>query len=248
MTNKLAIFVEGQTEALFVQELLSNIVTKSGLTIENYVLEGGSRLSRTDRSCSLIAVHSSTGVEKFFVRIYNSTNDSKVNVDIKDRYQLLVEDGFSCILGLYDLYGKNVEGVYNSYEDRSIEISSVNLMIKRSKLSNVKITVAIMELETWFLCEENHFSTINRNLTDDLMKSICNVMSDTIEEDIERPTEVLKTIYEAVGYNYSKKRHRVLREVKSLDYENLYFNCRKRSPSLDHFLTGLDTFIDSILT
>ena len=84
--TKIAIFVEGQTEMLFVDRLIQEIAEESGLAVEHAEAIGGSIRARQIRVLKRITLQSH---HKFYVLIVNSAGDSNVKSDIIERYYSL---------------------------------------------------------------------------------------------------------------------------------------------------------------
>jgi predicted ATP-dependent endonuclease of OLD family len=49
--TKVAMFVEGQTEQIFLSKILQELIGNHGLTIDNYKFIGGSRMPRKPSQC-----------------------------------------------------------------------------------------------------------------------------------------------------------------------------------------------------
>ncbi|MTJ31388.1 hypothetical protein [Aphanizomenon sp. UHCC 0183] len=95
--KKLAIFVEGKTEQIFVAKLLREIAGKFQISIEIKSRQG----INFDK---VIMKDSVTSETKFYVLIYNSCRDESVVSDMKEWYHCLTEDGYDRVIGLRDVY------------------------------------------------------------------------------------------------------------------------------------------------
>ena len=92
--KKLAIFVEGQTEKIFVRKLLEEIAGKHNIAIENRGYSLGNKVT----GITLLVMNDLvTNQTKYYVLIYNSGNDSRVASDVRDQYQKLVSSGYDQI-------------------------------------------------------------------------------------------------------------------------------------------------------
>ena len=78
--KKLAIFVEGKTEQIFVNKLLREIAGTINISIEIQSQEGR-------KFVEVIMKDIETSATKFFVLIYNSGGDRRVASDIKKQYR-----------------------------------------------------------------------------------------------------------------------------------------------------------------
>ncbi|MTJ14217.1 hypothetical protein FJR11_16855 [Anabaena sp. UHCC 0187] len=94
--KKLAIFVEGQTEQIFVEKLLKEIAGRNNISIEVRSINGkqGNRITTVIASDPLIST------TKFHVLVYNSGSDNNVVSDMRDMYNSLSASGYERIIGL----------------------------------------------------------------------------------------------------------------------------------------------------
>ncbi len=230
--KKLAIFVEGQTELIFVEKLLLEIGNRRKISIKKQELKGGS-------SCPFISILKGeipvTKDTEYRVLLYCSCNDEKVLSDIRERYVNLKGRGYETIIGLRDLYPK-------SYSDRE----RVRNSIERALIGfdSVRMVLAVMEIETWFIAELTHYARLSPGLTLDLIRSsVINLENiRNFEEEIEHPSHILNRIYKLVGFAYGKRKNQVERTVFNLDYEELYISLREKINGLKEFLNCLDNF------
>ena len=101
--RKIAIFVEGQTEMLFVDRLVQELANESGLAVEHAEASGGASQARRWKFLKRLTVQPHHEV---YVLIVNCGGDSKVKSDILERYHGLRESGYSAVFGLRDVYGQ----------------------------------------------------------------------------------------------------------------------------------------------
>jgi hypothetical protein len=234
IVKKVAIFVEGQTEQVFVDEFVRHIFGHAKVDVEILRFSGkeGVRRVRTIRS---VDVESSMG---YLFRIYDCQGggeNSTVKSDIREQFDRLRGESFSYILGIRDVY---------PLIDLQKLKSRLSFNLPNDPSLPVEIFLAVKEIEAWFLAEENHYQLIDGSLTVPRVNSIVgiDITSDSTEV-IDHPSLVLKQIYQSVGKSYDKKKREVERIVYDLDYENLYLNVRNRNNSLNEFLTCLDGLI-----
>jgi hypothetical protein len=103
--------------------------------------------------------------------------------------------------------------------------------------------INVMEIETCFLAEVNHFEKISPNLTTELIT--LRLGFDPVNEDMqerERPAEDLDNSYQLVGCRYNKKIQNIKRTINALDYSNIYYRLREKIPSLEKLIVILDGF------
>lgn len=232
--KKVAVFVEGQTEQVFADELVRNIFGHSKVDVEELQFSGreGSRRIRTIRSVNII---SSTD---YLFRIYDchgGGENSTVKSDIIEQFDQLKKESFSHIIGIRDVYPLS-------------DIKRLQTLMLKGLPSTlvlpVNIILAVHEIESWFLAEENHYPLIDESLTISRVNAIVGFdIAASSTETIDHPSLTLKKIYQSVGKDYKKKKWEVERTVYVLDYNNLYIAVRNRNNSLNELLTCLDGLI-----
>ena len=231
--KKLAIFVEGKTELIFIERLLLEIAGKNKIEIKKRTLQGQNRCPSSENFTD--------NHLKYKVRVYNSCNESKVLVDIIDNYAQLISENFIKIIGIRDIYRKDRD----EYPRKDIIQKRVINTLKREKLYSVKMIIAIREVETWFLAELNHYEKIHKDLT---LKKINNELINlenivNFEKEIIHPADTLNNIYQLVtNRHWTKSEKQINRTVKAIDYDNLYLNTKEKVPSLKELIDTLDEF------
>jgi hypothetical protein len=232
--KKIAVFVEGQTEQIFANEMVKHIFGHAKVDIETLQFSGeeGSRWVHTIRSVD------ATSSTEYLFRIYDchgGGNNSTVKSDIIEQFPRLVKESFSFIVGIRDVYplpdlGKLKSMIYSG--------------LPTGAVLPVKIFLAVREIEAWFLAEENHYHFIDESLTVSRVNTMVGFdITTTSTETINQPSLTLKKIYQSVGKEYNKKKWEVERTVYVLDYDNLYMAVRNRNDSLNELLTCLDGLI-----
>ena len=224
--RKLAIFVEGQTESIFIERLLSEIVGKHRLVIA--VMDAVNL-----RTYNVNALDS--GKTEFAVLIVDCRGDDTVKSRILENRSSLLKANYELILGIRDLY--------------PIARADINKVIMHlrtgvpTKDLKIEICLSVMEIESWFLFDEHHYEKIDAALTCDVVAA--NFAFDPRVDDpeeIDEPAALLKRIYQHVGLTYNKSKTKVARTVDVLDYENLYFNGPGTLVQSAVFILFLDDF------
>jgi len=256
--KKIAIFVEGETELEFVSQFLVELAGRNNITINRYKYEGGGR-NIPQRIAHFLGEfpkneeksnEKSQADKKFQVNIYASSNDDKVNSDMMEQAETLEQSGFERVIGLRDLRGQKPDGQPITLADLPRMELANNFVENQCQPLRAKIIVAVMEIETWFLVETNHYDSIHSTLTKELVKSNLDNLgfnpydenTDTLTQ-IADPVQALKSVYQLAGKEYSKKRKTRKRAIERLDYANLYLHTRHRLTKLDDFVTELDDFL-----
>jgi hypothetical protein len=102
--KKIACFVEGQTEQIFVERLFQEIAGYKKIYIETFKFQGCKGNRRIQPLKPSIVKDA-----PFFVLLYNCDGDSQVVSDIKSQHKSLTNSGYEKIIGLKDLYPDPLE-------------------------------------------------------------------------------------------------------------------------------------------
>ena len=229
--KKLAIFVEGKTEQIFVAKLLREIAGKFQISIEIKSRQG----INFDK---VIMKDSVTSETKFYVLIYNSCGDESVVSDMKEWYNRLAEDGYDRVIGLRDVYPISIS-------DKSKLQRGLNYTLPKGSIP-INIVIAVMEVEAWFLAEYNHFLKIDPGLTPENIQAVFgfNPQTDDMEQR-PHPTNDMELIYNYAGKGYNKSEKQLNRLASNLDYEFIYIHLINSVPSLGEFVGYIDKFMIS---
>lgn len=229
--KKLAIFVEGQTEQLFLQTLMEEIAGKKKIDVQP-VVYGTAALAKLDLTKKRIFRENL----KYFVLLMNCQNDEKVRSVIIEQRPSLTKAGYSLILGLRDLYPKTLA---------ELEIVKRN-MAYQLPTSGVPthILLAVAEVEAWFLQDYTHYAKIDSALDHTKFKSLFGFdpMLDSAET-VPWPSDLLHRIYQSVGKAYKKSRAHVQRTVGVLDYAEMYVTFSTRLPHMRELIRHIDRFL-----
>jgi hypothetical protein len=230
--KKLAIFVEGQTEQIFVEKLLKEIAGRNNIAIKVVSLNGkqGSRITTVIMSDPVITT------TKFYVLVYNSGSDSNVVSDMRDRFNSLKQSGYERIIGLRDVYPIAIS-------DKLKLESGLRYYLPKDTIP-IDIVLAVMEIEAWFLAEWSHFMKVNPLLTPENIQA--NFGFNPKIDDMEarhHPADDLHQIYRLVGRAYKKTKNQVNTIVSNLDYDFMYVELVNNVVSFREFIKLIDLFI-----
>lgn len=227
--RKLAIFVEGQAERLFVQHLLTEIAPKGELHIDSRALRGVGHGKQ-------IWCYRLCESPLFFVLVVDCGNDDRVASEMRAQASRLASEGYERILGLRDLYPKKRQ----DQERLSREIARV---LPQTPIP-CEMVLAVMELEAWFIAEHTHFGRLIPGVSAEQIRGALNLdpASDDVR-DLAHPSKALGQVYALGGHSYGKHEEEVERTVKHLDFAAVYTELRPRLPELDALLTPLDAFL-----
>ena len=224
-----AIFVEGQTELIFVERLLFKVLGYQGLRIELEEQYGGLYHEIGVRGAP-------PGNACYNVLLVNCACDGKVLSAIEERANKLRNAGYDRILGLRDIHPRpsdELEEIYALTADRLVSMPLP-----------CKLIIAVREIEAWFIADTEHFVRYNPLLTLAFIQQ--KIGADVVQQDVEQiphPSELLKKIYNLVGGTYDKKLKEVHRLVDILNYEYLYLEAPDSVPALKKFVDELDVAI-----
>lgn len=232
--KKIAIFVEGQTEQIFMDRYLCEIADQKNITIERHQAHGGGAAGA--RTINLISARSATNSAKYFAMIVDCGGDSRVVSDVRDQYDSLVQSGYTSIVAIRDVYDKFTRQ----------QIPRLRQGMRAQFLTvpfDPKMLLAVMEIEAWFLAEFDHYQKIHAHLTPAYI--LANYGFDPVNDDPTlkpHPFEDLDNIYRLVNRRYKKTRHYATRTVEALDIANVHFILSQSIPDLGELSQELDAF------
>ena len=236
--KKIAFFVEGLTEQMFVERLLREAANSHDIVIEKHQAFGGGANSypRSRRLVRVEALKPATDA-RYYALIVDSSNDSRVASDIREQYDGLCRANFSSVVGLRDVYPNTRDQIPRVRENLALLIPTEPIP--------VAIILAIMEIEAWFLAEQGHFARIRPQLTSQVVQAALGFDPATYDIELrDHPSQDLDHVYRVARSRYRKRRQSIQRTVNSLDYANLYLNVCKRFQSLQDLLSQIDSFLN----
>lgn len=228
--KKIGIFVEGQTERIFVVKFLTEY------------LGGEHKFSRRKikykdaNKTELIGVRHFPDAEYYFL-IFDCAGDGNVLPALYDRAENMINnENFSFLIALQDLYDKPREKkktIINHF-DRNIE--------KFCFKEQLRFVLAIMELETWFLADPNVFNKISTQLTPAYIYESINInLLEINPESLPHPAETINRIYQLIGQSYKKNEDQAYQITERLDYDLIYSDeVLEKIKSLKFFIDKID--------
>ncbi|MBL8196756.1 MAG: hypothetical protein JNM06_23385, partial [Blastocatellia bacterium] len=228
--KRLAIFVEGYTELLFVEKLVEEIAGQNNVLIDLKKIRGGSKVPR---KMITIKAGKDNG-QKYYVLLIDCGGDEQVKSRIMQEHDNLTQAGYSKLIGVRDV---------SPFLHTDIPKLQSNLpKYIKTKLAPVNFILSIMEIEAWFLAEISHFSKIDTTIT---IEAINARLGFDIEKDnIEQrscPSQDLHECYSIAGKAYIKSQANIT--VNVLDYEAIYIDLRTRINYLDILISDIDSFL-----
>lgn len=232
--KRIAFFVEGQTEQIFVNRLIKEILGTQQINIIQKQFRGGVNIPKVE----IVRNSSFSRNPKYEVLIFDCGSDNRVKSEILDNIETLRKNGYEMIIGLRDLYPLPID---------DLEKLEKGLRFLPNKLKNdaqyFDVIIAVHEIEAWFLAETNHFRKIDNRLTGRFIKD--KLGFDPYASDPqarEHPAKDLDNIYRLVGKSYTKKYNATTRVVNKLDFNNIRFNLRYDINPLDRLLKAIENF------
>ena len=225
--KRAAFFVEGQTEAIFLKRLLQEMAGDHNIIFHEEKKHAGIYLLQSTTAPT---------TERYEALIVDCSNDDQVLSSILDRYSDLVTAGYDLIIGIRDLYPLPAAAL--------AAVQAAIQPIIPNTPTPVIMTIAVQEVEAWFLQEESHLSRIDPRLTATAIHAATgyNINSD-LAEGVGHPATLLHEIYQIAGLAYRKNRRQVQRTVSAIDYSRLYIERRPLMPSIDPLLSGIERFL-----
>lgn len=232
--KKIAFFVEGQTEQIFVTHLIQEILGSDGVTVLLKKISGGTNAPKKE----FIRSYSISRDAEFVVLIYDCGADNRVKTEILENIESLKEGGYSCIIGVRDLYPLSID-----------ELPRLEKGLKflpyayRDMKDPFDIVVAVREVETWFLAETRHFQKIDKRLTGKFIEKRLGFNPYVVNPVTrEHPSDDLNRIYKLVGRSYTKKYWQVERLMKKLDFKHIRYDISHQLESLNLLVECINQF------
>lgn len=236
--KKIAFFVEGPTECYFVRKLLQKYTSKRSL-IRTFEGSGGKKKAR----CFMLNYSDAQAGQDYLIHIYISSTDNRVNSDVRENLDSLHSSGFAAVIALKDLRGDKAPGVPKTLADLPAMEHADQIVLRHPHLP-VDSVIAVMEIETWFLAETNHYQVIDAGLDRALIEANvgsfeANPYTDDLTQ-VTQPAEMLSQIYHLKGKAYNKTESTRQRTIDALDFGNFYLNVSARLVKVQDFFNILD--------
>lgn len=234
--RRIAIFVEGQTELIFVREFLLRWFEYQ-IDVECRTLFTDSKFFPADYDfpCQTAEIH---------VQVVNVGMDGNVLTRILDREQYFYNADYQLIIGLRDMYSEEYRIVSR---DQTVDTELIqrfrkgvaDTIQKRAKYAGlIRFCYAIMELETWFIGIDSLWQDI------DSITKEKNRNHFKFPESVFHPTEIIKDLSKAQNRTYSKHKHEaesIVGQISRDDFVNLYTS--QRCPSFCEFVQHIQSSI-----
>ena len=225
--SKVAIFVEGQSELIFIRYCLLLVLGWDKISFECWELYGNkTKPVRYRYAAKNAEIH-------FF--ILDVGNDERVLSVVKEREEVLFQRGYEKIIALRDMYSekyrKRSPGKIDENVTRAFIENTHKEIAKMSEPARIKIHFAIMELEAWFLGMYNIFERLNSALNINYIEENLGFNLSTIDPQIEffKPADIVDKILQLVSSQYKKSKddiESICSKIEMADFSNAFENGR----------------------
>ena len=235
--RKVCVFVEGQTELIFVREFLLKWSEYQDISIACYKLIGNNTSpDEYDFSAQDASV---------YYQLVNVGNDNKVLSWLLNRVDSLKNEGYEMIIGLRDMYceyyRKNSKTIDLELNQRIIDNVQEQIANKLADdESLVSFHFAIMEIESWILAMHQSLLKKFVNLKIEDIQTIYDIQA-CVDCCIYHPAEMLNKVFQLAGCKYEKHKtdaNSILSYMTKEDFESFYASGRSQS---------FNSFVDTLL-
>lgn len=232
--KRIAFFVEGQTEQIFVNRLIKEVLGTAHVNIIQKQFRGGVNIPKQE----IVRNSSFSRNPRYEVLIFDCGSDNRVKSEIIENIESLRNNGYEMIIGLRDLYPLPVSDLEKL--EMGLRYLPKNL---KSNQQYFDVIIAIHEIEAWFMAETAHFRKIDKRLTGRFIKDRLGFDPYSIDAQTrEHPAKDLDNIYRLVGKSYTKRYNTTVRVVNKLDYNNIRNYLRYDLEPMDRLLKVLELF------
>lgn len=240
---KIAVYVEGLSELIFVREFLKKWfdydISKIGFTCMEL---------RGDKNRLIDYQYGNEQSENYYA-IINVGNDSRALSKALENAADHLHKGFEKVIVLRDMYSEEYR---KKQPSRIIDDSIINKFIEgantaidiRGYAGYIHCQFAIMEIEAWLLGMGWYLEKSESTLTKDFLLEKINFNLDEDPESSEfHPAKKLKDIYALVGKNYDKHSHDINSIMSFLQKDDfLKLLSQKKCESFNSFVFQLVGF------
>lgn len=230
---KYAVYVEGQSELLFVADVLQKYSNydpaRCGFLCINLTADDFERMTFP---------HQGDENSADYYQIVNVNNDNLVISKLRKDIPSLLAQGYSVILGLRDVFGDTYKQVTANQPviDRA-KIQQMHaeqtLAINAPAGSDCRLYFAIMEYEAWILALiENYIVSKGQDVGEIVGQIGVDITSDDLETSVYHPYPLAQKIFQACGEDYhkhGKESFSFLSTLTVADYEQLRHSSRCES-------------------
>jgi len=227
---KIGIFVEGQTERIFVVEFLKEY------------LGGEHKFSRLEiklknKNTTTFITERKFSQSRFYFLIFDTSGDGNVLPALYERSENMIKkNNFHFLLALQDLYPKprnSKSKILNNF------LKSIDRFDFKEKL---RFILAIMEIEAWFLADYNLFKKLYNIISFEYIYEKLNIdLKNNNSEFYQHPAEIINRIFKLFNEKYRKSEKQIRKIVSNLDFDLLCSDeTLKKIKSFKYFIHCID--------
>jgi hypothetical protein len=236
--RRLAIFVEGYTELLFIEKLIREVAELKNTAIHLRQIKGGGHNSGIPKKYIELQITSATPAPSHYFLIVDCGGEDLVAQRIREEQATLTRSGYEAIIGIRDVYPKFTH----------LDIPKLTRGLRyglKTNLCHVQFVLSVMELEAWFLAEHTHFVRVDPVLNCELIQT--KLGFDPANEGMTKrltPRQDLSAAYSLVAAQYIKGA--ASSTIDRLDFAHVYTELRERIPDLNVLISAIDNFIQPL--
>lgn len=226
ISRKIAFFVEGQTEAILIKEMIFKYLGHQGIRIERFQIHG-------DSFYEVGATGTPPDETNIQILIMDCQGDGRVVSAIKERQSGLASAGFSNVIGVRDLYPADKGLVEEIEQDMADYLQGCAVP--------ARVFLAIMEIEAWLMSDPNFFQSLDANLDTATIADVLKTSPEALDvESVKHPARLIDDLLKRVGRTYRKRERDAYQIVNAVNLDTLFLDGRTRSASLDSFVTHFE--------
>lgn len=230
--RRIAFFVEGCSEMLFVEKLIHEIAGKNNVVIERGYIRGGNRIPKK------LQIFSGKGITTgclYYVLILNCQGDHQVVSRIMEEHLSFLQNGYEKIIGIRDVRPDFLRSEISALRN------SVSSILGGLPIAT-DMVLSEMEIEAIFLAETSHFQKISPAITVETIKN--RLGFDPMTQDMQLrddPATDLGNCYAIGGRTYMKQA--VQDTIDALDFDRIYLEFPKKNNSVAQLVSSIDSFL-----
>lgn len=233
--RKIAFFVEGAGEMLFVEKLLSEVAEIKDVIITKRKIRGGGKSGKVAKFFTEVGAVREATDENFYVLICDCGGDHLVAQRIREEHVSLTASGYERIIGIRDVRPdfsrEDVPKLLQRMED-----------VVAKNLAPVVFILSMMEVEAWFLAEYSHFERIHPELNPEMIEEALGFNPRTFTaSERDHPAKDLEQSYLLKGVVYDKTS--VQTTVDKLDFALIYTDLISVVPEFSALAGVVDKFL-----
>lgn len=221
--RKTAIFVEGQTELIFVREYLLRFFEYQNIDLECRTLFSDGKFGSTEYDFP-------NSHAEFHFQIINVGGDTAVLSRLLKREKYLRQAGYEKIVGLRDMFTEEYQKLSGRVDTeinaKFLAASKKAIESRATQPERISLCFATMETEAWMLGMFELLERTDEKLTPDFIQENLGIDLKVTDPETHfyQPSKDLDDIFQLIGKRYTKKKgdvEAIANVSEKADYENL---------------------------